>query len=425
VLGLAAFALGKKVVVIGDHEQVSPYAVGFETNRMQALVEEFLGGIPNKQLYDGKTSVYDLARQAFGGVVRLVEHFRCVPEIIEFSNQLCYSGEILPLREASTSRVYPPLIAHRVRGASSENKTNEAEALEIASLITAMCRLEEFEDCTIGAICMVGTEQAVRIDSILRRRLSAAEYKRRRILCGSASQFQGDERDIIFLSLVDTARKGEMLVMRSSDEWRRIYNVAASRARDQLWVVYSMDPGRDLKKGDLRLRLISHAERQSAASAGAGRPNVKFESAFEKSLHEKLSELGYRVLPKYHIGEFEVDFLVQGDAGTKAIISCEGDRAVSEAAVLSKMERQVTLERLGWNILRLRASEFLADEARAMRRLTRKLSTLKIEPAVQKEAQALPKAAREDLRDKILKRADMIRSRLTTADKRSVAVQNA
>jgi very-short-patch-repair endonuclease len=425
VLGLAAFALGKKVVVIGDHEQVSPYAVGFETNRMQALVEEFLGGIPNKQLYDGKTSVYDLARQAFGGVVRLVEHFRCVPEIIEFSNQLCYSGEILPLREASTSRVYPPLIAHRVRGASSENKTNEAEALEIASLITAMCRLEEFEDCTIGAICMVGTEQAVKIDSILRRRLSAAEYKRRRILCGSASQFQGDERDIIFLSLVDTARKGEMLVLRSSDEWRRIYNVAASRARDQLWVVYSMDPGRDLKKGDLRLRLISHAERQAAASAGAGRPSVKFESAFEKSLHDKLSELGYRVLPKYHIGEFEVDFLVQGEAGTKAIISCEGDRAVSEAAVLSKMERQVTLERLGWNILRLRASEFLADEARAMRRLTRKLSALKIEAAVQKEAQALPKAAREDLRDKILKRADMIRSRLTTADKRSVAVENA
>src|SRR5439155_13620000 len=88
-----------KVVVIGDHEQVSPYAVGFETNRVQALVDEFLDGVPNKQLYDGKTSVYDLARQAFGGVVRLVEHFRCVPEIIEFSNQLCYGGEILPLRE--------------------------------------------------------------------------------------------------------------------------------------------------------------------------------------------------------------------------------------------------------------------------------------------------------------------------------------
>src|SRR5256885_792240 len=424
LLGLAAFALGKKVVVIGDHEQVSPYAVGFETDRVQALVDEFLDGVPNKQLYDGKTSVYDLARQAFGGVVRLVEHFRCVPEIIEFSNQLCYGGEILPLREASTSRVYPHLIAHRVRDASSDNKTNEVEALEVASLITAMCRLEEFEDCTIGVICMVGTEQAVKIDSILRRRLSATEYRRRRILCGNASQFQGDERDVVFLSLVDTARKGEMLAVRSSDEWRRVYNVAASRARDQLWVVYSMDPSH-LKKGDLRLRLVSHAEQQAAQSKRAEHLNVKFESGFQKSLYQKLLELGYRVLPKYLIGEFEVDFLIQGDAGTKAVVSYDGDRIVPEAAVLSKMERQQTLERLGWNFLRLGASEYLVDESRAMRRLVRKLAALKIEPMVENKADAVPKAPREDLREKIFKRADMIRSRLASADKRTVAVQDA
>src|SRR5206468_3777573 len=60
VLGLAAFGLAKKVVVIGDHEQVSPYAIGFEVDRVQGLIDEFLDGIPNKQLYDGKTSVYDL-----------------------------------------------------------------------------------------------------------------------------------------------------------------------------------------------------------------------------------------------------------------------------------------------------------------------------------------------------------------------------
>src|SRR5207249_11898027 len=125
-----------------------------------------------------------------------------------------YRAEGLDLGGPSTSRVYPHLIGHRVRDASSDSKSNEVQALEVASLITAMCRLEEFEDCTIGVICMVGTEQAVKIDSILRRRLSATEYRRRRILCGNASQFQGDERDVVFLSLVDTARKGEMLAVR-------------------------------------------------------------------------------------------------------------------------------------------------------------------------------------------------------------------
>jgi very-short-patch-repair endonuclease len=410
VLGLGVLALGKKIVVIGDHEQVSPYAVGFEIDRVQGLIDEFLDGIPNKQLYDGKTSVYDLARQAFGRIIRLVEHFRCVPEIIQFSNELCYGGEILPLREASTSQVYPHLIGHRVQGASAENKTNDVEALEVASLITAMCRLEEYEGCTVGAICMVGTEQAIKIDSILRRCLSANEYRRRRILCGNASQFQGDERDVVLLSLVDSVRKGEGLTLRSSDEWRRSYNVAASRAKDQLWVVYSMDPHRHLKKGDLRLRLISHIEKGGVESKRE-RANVRFESEFEESVHGRLRELGYQVVPKYRIGEFEVDFLIKGDGGTKAVITCDGDRIVSEPSVLSRMERQLTLERLGWNFIRLRASEYLLDESRAMRKIARKLSALKIEPMTAQQADASNRVVREDLREKVLKRAELIRSR--------------
>src|SRR5207245_8354283 len=122
---------------------------------------------------------------------RLLACVMLVPESRRLRSPLCYGREILPLREASTSQVYPHLIAHRVQGAASENKTNAVEALEVASLITAICRLEEFERCTVGAICMVGTEQAIKIDSILRRCLSATEYRRRRILCGNASQFQG------------------------------------------------------------------------------------------------------------------------------------------------------------------------------------------------------------------------------------------
>src|SRR5256884_8405947 len=153
------------------------------------------------------------------------------------------------------------------------------------------------------------------------------------------------------------------LAVRSSDEWRRIYNVAASRARDQLWVVYSMDPHRDLKKGDLRLGLISHAQKGGVESKRAQRPGEQFDSEFAKSLNERLVELGYRAVPKYAIGEFEVDFLIEGNAGTKAVVSCDGDRIVSEPSVLARMERQLTLERLGWKFICLRAREMPVDEA--------------------------------------------------------------
>lgn len=99
ITALAAFAIAKQVIVVGDNEQVTPFAVGQEQDKVQSLIDEYLQGIPNRNLYDGKTSIYDLAEQAFGETIRLVEHFRSVPDIIEFSNQLSYGGEIRPLRE--------------------------------------------------------------------------------------------------------------------------------------------------------------------------------------------------------------------------------------------------------------------------------------------------------------------------------------
>ena len=113
--GLLAAYLGKKIVVVGDHEQVSPDAVGQMAAIAANLQSQFLAGIPNAALYDGQLSLYDLTRQSTSGMLSLSEHFRCVPSIIGFSNQLSYEGRIKPLREASSSKLRP-IISHRVNG---------------------------------------------------------------------------------------------------------------------------------------------------------------------------------------------------------------------------------------------------------------------------------------------------------------------
>ena len=64
--------------------------------------------------------------------------------------------------------------------------------------------------------------------------------------------------------MVNSPKETGALALRQRDDSRKTINVAASRARDQLWVVHSLDPGRDLKPGDLRHRLIAHAEDPSA-----------------------------------------------------------------------------------------------------------------------------------------------------------------
>jgi hypothetical protein len=414
VLGLVAFALGREIVVVGDHEQVSPYAVGQSTDRIQVLIDEILTDVPNRQLYDGKTSVYDLARQAFGGTVRLLEHFRCVPDIIQFSNQLCYGGEIRPLREEGASHVRPHLVAHHVPNGSVKNGVNKNEALEVASLVSAICKLEEYEECTIGVISMVGTAQALYIDSVLRKRLSVAEYQRRKVLCGNASQFQGDERDVIFLSMVDSPADSP-LHLRQRDDARKVFNVAASRARDQLWVVHSLDLGRDLKRGDLRLLLIGHAEDPSALRPRADREPGRFRSELEKEVFLELSRAGYRTIQHHPVGETLIDLVVEGDRGRRMAIQCDGDRVESLESIEEEMEHQQTLRRLGWDFARVRGSEFFRDRAPAMRKLLRRLAQreiLPLPPAAEGATDGAADAAPDEpLQRKVLRRAEMIRTR--------------
>ncbi|MGE3175122.1 MAG: AAA domain-containing protein [Planctomycetota bacterium] len=413
VMGLLALALAREVVVVGDHEQVSPYAVGISADQVRGLIDELLPDVPNRQLYDGKTSVYDLAQQSFGGTIRLLEHFRCVPDIIRFSNELCYGGEIRPLREATSARVTPALVARRVEDGQEDRGINEREAQEIVALVAAMCRLEEYEDCSFGVISMIGTDQALYIDSLLRSRLSATEYRRRQILCGNASQFQGDERDVILLSMVNSPGK-HPLAMRQRDDVRKVFNVAASRARDQLWVVHSLVPGRDLKGGDLRLRLISHAETGNAVAAPAerGADPGRAASPGKRMLCERLDAAGYQLLHRFAIGDGEIELVVEGQGGKRVAVECVGDRALPVDDVEEQLERQLGLRRLGWQFVRVRAADLVTDGERAFAALQRELAAAGVQPEAAARGKGRGrKKAPEPLHDKVVQRAAQIRAR--------------
>jgi hypothetical protein len=175
--------------------------VGQEIDTIKALIAEHLGGIPNSHLYDGLTSIYDLARQCFGGTIALREHFRCVPDIIEFSNRLSYDGEIRPLRSPDTA-LRPHVVEYVVDAGTvsgREGKTNFAEARVVAALVKAVTELPEYAGKTIGAITLLGDEQAALIQDLTVGLVGAVELDHRRFVAGNSAQFQGDERHVVFL----------------------------------------------------------------------------------------------------------------------------------------------------------------------------------------------------------------------------------
>jgi hypothetical protein len=80
--------------------------------------------------------------------------------------------------------------------------------------------------------------------------------KERRLICGYAYAFQGDERHVIFPSMVAAPGESRIgVLLRDSDGQR--FNVAASRAQDQLWLFHSANLD-ILSPGCMRHRLLSY-----------------------------------------------------------------------------------------------------------------------------------------------------------------------
>lgn len=98
----------------------------------------------------------------------LREHFRCVPEIIGYSNKTSYDFKIKPLRESSASKLKPAVINYRVNGQRNDKKKkiNEIEAETIVSLIKACLELEEYENASFGVISLLGDEQVELIQKL-------------------------------------------------------------------------------------------------------------------------------------------------------------------------------------------------------------------------------------------------------------------
>ncbi|WP_047155121.1 DEAD/DEAH box helicase [Aneurinibacillus tyrosinisolvens] len=163
LFSLAVLLRAKKAVIVGDDEQISPPAVGVNQEEVRTLIERYLQGVPQANSLDMQASLYDVGIRLFSGGIMLKEHFRCVPEIIQFSNDLSYNGEIIPLRlPTEDDRIGEPIIAKRVPGCRSDGTKviNEVEAEEIVKDIKILIQDSRYKNLTMGVISLQGKDQA-------------------------------------------------------------------------------------------------------------------------------------------------------------------------------------------------------------------------------------------------------------------------
>jgi very-short-patch-repair endonuclease len=377
---LPAILRGKKILVVGDDKQVSPDGGFINSEHITSLRARFLGQQPYGADMTPEKSLYDLAARVFAGhQVMLREHFRCVAPIIAYSNHTFYRDAIQPLRiPLASERLDPPLIDVYVPSGLRDRKDqNHHEALAIADEIEAILADPAMAGRTLGVVSLLGLEQARHVDEVVRERCSAAELMRRKFECGDARTFQGSERDIMFLSVVADRERHHAL---SGTGYEQRFNVAASRARDRMYLVRSVQLS-DLSEVDLRKTLLDHFDKPILQGQRSGEDLIGLcESGFEKEVYLKLVDKGYRVIPQVKVGAYRIDMVVEGAEDRRLAIELDGDEFHGPDRWAHDMNRQRILERAGWSFWRCFASTWSLHTEEVFDELLSKLSSMHIEP---------------------------------------------
>jgi len=306
-----------------------------------------------------------------------------MPEIIRFSDDTCYAinGTPLdPLRMYGAGRLRPLVVRHVAAGAVTGVHENAAEADAVVAQIMSCIADPRYAGLTMGVISLEGEAQARLIEDRLLSALEPETIVERRLMCGDAYAFQGDERHVVFLSMVVAPQDGPVPAL-VSEQARQRFNVAASRAQDQLFLFTSVTLD-DLDRACIRHHLLTSMLDPGSAAAPETRP--RFDHDLERDVFRMITDRGFHARTQVCVGDpathrYRIDVVVEGRHGRLAV-ECEGDAWHGPERYEIDLARQRDLERAGWQFVRIRGGDFYRDRDRATEPLWQALDALGIRP---------------------------------------------
>jgi very-short-patch-repair endonuclease len=291
----------------------------------------------------------------------------------------------------------PPLKHTLVPGSYCEGDgqriRNEVEAEKLVETVLLCLKDEAYEGKSMGVIVLQGRAQADLIERKLAADLDPRIIEERKLRCGVPATFQGDQRDVIFLSLVISPDRH--ITAQTTLPAQRRFNVAMSRAKDQVWLFHSVQQS-DLSPLCLRRRLLRFFESPWPEGRGwegeelerlereaARRPRLlkeqpePYDSWFEVDVALELLRRRYRVRPQYEVAGYYIDLVVEG-LESRLAVECDGDAWHGPDRYEQDMARQRQLARAGWAFVRIRESEFYLDRNRAVQEIIQACNDLEI-----------------------------------------------
>ncbi|MEO1573431.1 MAG: ATP-binding protein [Pseudomonadota bacterium] len=308
---IPALQRARRAVIIGDtaqlrHVSFIPRRVEARFRAAQDATSEHCPGFRDDSVLDwANRHVSSGEASSF-----LDEHFRSSPDIIEFSNRAFYEGRLKLLTRSRRPTGQDALSLHTVSNAV--RRRNDVNAEEADAIVRALQEIvqKEQSDAMPSSLGVVSAfrSQADAVQKRVETALGAEALDRHQVFCGTAHEWQGEERDIVFFSasVDDASAPGSLAFLSRPD----VLNVGITRARRSQRVYLS----RSLERLDASslfgryIEWVRHADARGTRSPDLQEPV----DAAVNELLDALDTGHCRVFAPYHAGRVRVDLLLAG-----------------------------------------------------------------------------------------------------------------
>ncbi|MEO1653131.1 MAG: DEAD/DEAH box helicase, partial [Bacteroidota bacterium] len=304
----------KKVLIVGDDQQLRHISFLSRKRQEQLQVDNGLLSLEYSWLDYRDTSILDMINEQIPRqeqVSFLDEHYRSLPEIIQFSNHHFYRDALHIMQQrpglSQTQGVQLILIEE---GRRSAKGYNDKEAQAILDCIIGIIREEASQNAHTGSSIGVLSpfrDQVDYLSQLLRENIPLGQLEKHQVLLGTAHSFQGNERDIMLISLVldEQASGGSFRFLNQPD----VFNVSITRARSRQYVFCSLPP-RAWPSDSLLGKYLAYIEDPFPRHPNHSEENHSIPYEFADEVKVKLEENGWEVRLSYPVAGLNIDLLV-------------------------------------------------------------------------------------------------------------------
>lgn len=393
---LGAIARCRQIVVVGDEKQLPP------TRFFMRVTSD----VPvDDDEDDGAAKVGDVESVltlclAKGLPSRMLRwHYRSRHHsLIAVSNSEFYGNKLFVVPSPHTAAAGSGLTFHHVENGvfdSGGTAVNRVEAQRVADAIIRHAR--ETPDFSLGvATFSLRQREAIR-DELELRLVKAPElqaffdsHPEEPFFIKNLENVQGDERDVIFISVAYGRNTQGYMAMRfgplSSEGGERRLNVLISRAKRRCEVFSSItaddiDLERAKGRGVAALKIFLSFAKTGRLSI-AKRTDREVESPFEESVKRALEQVGYDVHTQIGIAGFFIDLAIahREFPGRYVLgIECDGVAYHSSKSARDRDRlRQAVLEDHGWIIHRIWSADWFSKPEEQIRKVVDAVEQAKV-----------------------------------------------